>query len=251
MTRIGCSLAVAVVAGALVACSPGAASVAPTRTAAPSIAIAPSPVASTPSTVPPTAVASPADLPVLLTVACDGTRTTIAAPVIRPQADGVHIRFENSSGSAQPFTIEDVGGSEVPVEGGSFTYLFGPGRHELSCAGDLVAFEVVDPAGLYRPAACADTGSGTTGTSDYVEGATGMRGTVVEVARRQLGGLAPGDVIQQAGYPMASGVGAPSVVVVIRHGVILAVMTYSPDRHGGWLLDTMRTCAGSEITVIS
>ena len=247
----------ALIAAAIVACTPSAASVTSTDTPAPSIAATPgaatpTAVPPTPSAVPATPVAvSPANAPVVLAVSCDGVRTSIASPVIRAQADGVHIRFENTSGSAQPFTIEDIGGSDVPIGGGSFTYLFGPGRYQVSCAGDLVGFEVVDPAGFYKPAACADAGSGTTGTSDYVEGATGMRGTVLEVARRQLAGLAPGDVVEQGGYPLASSADVPSVVVVVRNGVVLAVLTYARDGHGGWLLDTMRTCAGAEVTVVS
>ncbi len=175
----------------------------------------------------------------------------IALPIVRAQLDGVHLELGNSSGSELAYSIEDIGGDSVPATGASVIYRFAPGRYKVSCAADFVAFEVVDPAGFYKPSACADPGSGTTGSIDYAQGATGLRGTPIQVARRQLRGLLPGDAVELGGYPLAAASLASPTVVVIRGGVVLAVLTYESDGNGGWLASTMRTCAGADITLPS
>lgn len=250
VARLGL-LAVALLAGVAVACTSGVASVAPATVSAPSTAPAASPTtivaAPSPSAAPsPTAAISPVETPAVLQVACDGTHTSIVVPVVRAQPDGVHLRFDNTSGIALDYSIEDVGGDSVPIAGGAFTFLFAPGTYRLSCAKDLVGFEVVDPAGIYNAAACADPGSGTTGTSDYGQGATGMRGTVLDVARRQVRGLTAGDVIELAGYPQAKG---DRLVRVVHGTTVLAALTYADDGHGRWLLGTVRMCLGSHLKV--
>jgi hypothetical protein len=215
----------------------------------PSASPSPATAASAATQASPTADLIPVDAPAILQVGCDGTRTTIVLPIVRAQRDGVHLKFSNTSGKELAYSVEDVGGDSVPAAGLSVIERFAPGTYKVSCAADLLAFEVVDPAGFYTPAACADPGSGTTGTSDYVQGATGLRGTPIEVARRQLRGLAPGDVVELGGYPLAPASLASPTVVVIRQGVVLAVLTYEADGKGGWLASTMRTCAGADITL--
>ena len=248
------SFAVTLLAGVAVACTSGVASVPSTSTAAPSSPPSPpsatsSAASASPSAAPsPTAAISPVETPAVLQVACDGTRTAIVVPVVRAQPDGVHVRFDNTSGAVLDYSIEDVGGDSVPVAGGSFTFTFGPGDYKLSCAKDLVSFEVVDPAGIYKAAACADPGSGTTGTSDYGQGATGARGKVLDVARRQVRGLVAGDVVELAGYPQATG---DRLVRVVHGATVLAVLSYADDGHGGWLLVREHSCAGSHIRVAS
>jgi hypothetical protein len=236
----------------VVACSPGAATFqgagvvepsAPASAAAPP----PTPVQTAAPTATPTAEVSQVETPVVLDVACDGSRTVIAMPVVLAQLDGVHLRIGNASGIELPFDIEDVGGSSVPVAGGSFTYGLEPGTHRVSCAADLVAFEVVDPIALYKRTECAGSASGTTGVSEFVDGARGLRGTLLDVARRQLLGLHPGDVVERAGYPQATG---DAQIRVVRGAEVLAVLSYHDDGAGGWLLGGTRMCPGSDLTIV-
>jgi len=217
-----------------------------TRTAEvlPSVRPVPSPVASSfPSGSP--EPASPVEAPSELEVACDGTRTDIGTPLVSTQPDGIHIHFTNTSGRALDFSIEDVGGDGFPVVGGTFVYTFGPGSYRLTCGGTQTAFAVVDPDRLYAPAelGCASV---TTGTADYVAGARGPRGSLLDVARTEFRGLEPGDVVEHAGYPQAAG---NQLVRVVRHGEVVAVLEYTDDGHGGWLISVTRTCSGSNVTV--
>lgn len=190
---------------------------------------------------------SPVEALSVLQVACDGTRTDVPTPLVRTQPDGIHIHFTNTSGRTLDFSIEDVGGDGFPVVGGTFVYTFGPGSYRLTCGGTQTAFAVVDPDRLYAPAelGCA---SGTTGTSDYGAGARGPRGSLLDVARTELRGLQPGDVVEHAGYPQAAG---DQLVRVVRQGQVVAVLGYADDGHGGWLIGGTRTCSGSNVTVVS
>ena len=192
-----------------------------------------------------TVAASPVEVPSELQVACDGTHTDIPTPLARTQPDGIHIHFTNTSGRALDFSIEDVGGDGFPVVGGTFVYTFGPGSYRLTCGGTQTAFAVVDPDQLYAPAelGCASV---TTGTADYVAGARGPRGSLLDVARTEFRGLEPGDVVEHAGYPQAAG---NQLVRVVRHGEVVAVLEYTDDGHGGWLISVTRTCSGSNVTV--
>jgi len=198
-----------------------------------------------------TVAASPVEAPSKLEVACDGTRTDIPTPLVRAQADGIHIHFANTSGHELAFGIEDATGlallgDSIPVVGGTFVYTFGTGSYRLTCGGTQTAFAVVDPDRLYAPAelGCA---SGTTGMSDYVSGARGPRGSLLDVARTELRGLQSGDVVEHAGYPQAAG---DQFVRVVRHGEVVAVLGYADDGHGGWLLGGTRACSGSNITTV-
>jgi len=198
-----------------------------------------------------TVAASPVEAPSKLEVACDGTRADIPTPLVRAQADGIHIHFANTSGHELAFGIEDATGlallgDSIPVVGGTFVYTFGTGSYQLTCGGTTASpFAVVDPDRLYAPAelGCA---SGTTGTSDYVAGARGPRGSLLDVARTEFRGLEPGDVVEHAGYPQAAG---NQLVRVVRHGEVVAVLEYTDDGHGGWLISVTRTCSGSNVTV--
>ena len=193
-----------------------------------------------------TVAASPVEVPSELEVACDGTHTDIPTPLVRSQADGIHIHFTNTSGRTLDFSIEDVGGDGFPVVGGTFVYTFGPGSYRLTCGGTQTAFAVVDPDGLYTPSELG-CGGGTTGVSDYVAGARGPRGSLLDVARTELRGLQPGDVVEHAGYPQAAG---NQLVRVVRRGEVVAVLGYADDGHGGWLLGGTQTCSGSKITTV-
>lgn len=199
-----------------------------------------------------TVAASPVEAPSKLEVACDGTRADIPTPLVRAQADGIHIHFANTSGHELAFGIEDATGLALlgdsnPVVGGTFVYTFGTGNYQLTCGGTTASpFAVVDPDRLYTPSEVG-CGGGTIGTSDYAAGARGPRGSLLDVARTELRGLQSGDVVEHAGYPQAAG---DQFVRVVRHGEVVAVLGYADDGHGGWLLGGTRACSGSNITTV-
>ncbi|HEX5824373.1 MAG TPA: hypothetical protein VFY18_07955 [Candidatus Limnocylindrales bacterium] len=198
-------------------------------------------------------VAGSGAIPVELLVTCDGTRIDMPVPFVRTQPDGIHVRFANGSGQPVDFGMDLASGlamlgDSVPAAGGTFTFTFGPGAYRLRCADTSGTFAVVDPDRLYRPTVpdCA-SGSGTAGITDYAEGATGPRGSVLDVARLELRGLDPGDIVERAGYPAAID---DVLVRVVRGGRVVAVIKYLDDGHGGWLVGETRTCAGSDVTVV-
>ena len=241
------TLLVAALAVASTGCGPAAVvgSGGPAETPRPSASVRPSSVA-------PTAAAGVPDAE--LRVACDGTRTTIANPLVRTQPDGVHVRFENTSGTDLSVEWSDTEGNAlfgdgIPAAGATLIYTFGPSDLQVACAETPAAFAVVDPDQLYKSPGtwCAAKGSGasgTTGGTDYAEGATGVTGDVVDIARSQLRGLAADDVVEHAGYPLATG---NPFVRVIRDGRTVAAVEYTPDGQGGWLIVGSNSCEGSDI----
>ena len=71
-----------------------------------------------------------------------------------------------------------------------------------------------------------------------------MTGDVVDIAKSQLRGLAADDVVEHAGYPLATG---NQFVRVIRDGRTVAAVEYTPDGQGGWLIAGSNSCEGSNI----
>ena len=191
-------------------------------------------------------------VPAALQIACDGATTQIPTPVVKAQPDGVHIQLANSSGHPLTFAIENqFGGEAIPIDGAGYIYAFGPGSYRLSCVesgGVFATFEVVDPDGLYASFECDSTSGGsTTGSADYVQGATGPKGALLDVARSELRGLQPSDVVERAGYPKAAGT---QWVRVVRDGHVVTLVGYLDDGHGGWLIGQTGSCSGSNVTVV-
>jgi hypothetical protein len=241
------TLLVTALAVASTGCGPAAVvgSGALTGTPRPSTSVGPSPVATT----------APAGVPdAELRIACDGTHTTIPNPLVRTQPDGVHVRFENTSGTNLSVDWSDgegnaLFGDDIPAAGATLIYTFGPGDLQVACGETPAAFTIVDPDELYASPGtwCAAKGSGATGTTggtDYAPGATGLTGDVVDIARSQLKGLAADDVVEHAGYPLATG---NQFVRVVRDGRTVAAVEYTPDGQGGWLIVGSSSCEGSDI----
>ena len=181
---------------------------------------------------PPTLI--PVDAPAVLQVGCDGTRTTIVAADRpgpagrRPPRVQQHQRERNWRTA-----IEDVGGDSVPGRAAArSSNAFAPGTYKVSCAADLVAFEVVDPAGFYTPAACADPGSGRPARATTSRARPGCAG------RRIAGGATPAPRARarvtwsNLAATRWRRVLASPTVVVIRQGVVLAVLTLRSRRQG-------------------
>jgi hypothetical protein len=246
---IGAVISVAILLFVAVACSPAGLAVS-SGDAATATSSAPS---ADPNDGPAAAPsASPAEPSADLRVVCDGAGTDIPTPFVKTQPDGVHIRFANTSGQPLDFGLDDATGlamlgDGIPVEGATFIYTIGTGRYQIGCGESRVAFAVIDPDRLYRPTRldCNDA-SGTTGTTDYADDARGPRGALLDVAKAELQGLRPGDVVEPAGYPKAAD---EHLVRVVRSGRVVAVLGYADDGHGGWLISGTRACAGSHVTV--
>jgi hypothetical protein len=191
-----------------------------------------------------------------LLVACDGTSTEIPVPLVKAQPDGIHVRFDNTSGRLLDVSWSDGSGNplsddSIPASGGTYVYTLGVGDYEVACSVRPSSFAVVDPDRLYRPAVtwCDSQdagGSDAVGVVDFGLDARGLRGDVVDIARMKLDGLALGDVVEHAGYPKAAG---EQSVRVVRLGRVVAVLDFVADGHGGWLIGGTHTCQGSNVTV--
>lgn len=199
--------------------------------------------------------ASPVEIPAALQVTCDGTRSEIPTLLVKTQPDGIHLDVANTSGQPLDFSIDDanglaIQGDSVPGLSGSFIYPFGPGSYRLTCNTSTTAFTVVDPGGLYTSSdlQCGSTGGGAAvGTNDYAAGAQGPRGLLLDIARQELRGLQPGDIVERAGYPQTAG---HELVRVVRSGQVVAVLGYADDGHGGWLLGGTQACSGSNLAAV-
>ena len=214
----------------------------------PTLALSRSPASSVvpPALSPPSASGTPAAAPTTARLVCDGTRSTLLDPVVRPQPDGVHFDVQNTSGRDLGFTVIDYGGDNAPAGETTLVWPLAPGAATVGCEDSLVPITIVDPASIYVPAEpdCAD-GGGTTLAVDYPPGATGLKGDAVDVARARLRGLLPGDVVERVGYP-ASPV---RLVGVLRAGRLVAVAHLTGSASGGWLIETLGACSDAKIGI--
>lgn len=221
---------------------------APSPSSAPSAVPAPAAPTATAGVATSSPAASPtssvaAAVPSELAVDCTATGTSVAGDTVGVQLDGVHFRIQSvAEGTA--FQVDGVGGDNAPFRTGSLTFAVPPGDIRIWCgptdpsAADWVTVHVVDPGKLYT----ADTlscDSGTTGSVDYAQGARGEPGDPIAIARRQLQGLRPADIVEGAGYPATE----VREVRVTRDGAVIAVISYQPDGNGGWLIGGAQTCA--------
>src|SRR5664279_3432388 len=127
----GCGWLSAAVLGVVIAgCSPTGATVRP-RVPEHSVPAQPSAAPTSLASLA-TTEASQVAAPLVLMVTCEGTRTDIPMPLVRAQADGIHIHVANRSGTALDIQIEDASGATllgetIPIVGGTFISTFGPG----------------------------------------------------------------------------------------------------------------------------
>ena len=213
----------------------------------------PSPVAASPaaSSAASSAAASLGDLPDVARIQCGSDPlTTVAAPVVRPRADGVHIETTNTTGTDRTIDIEDVGGGNAPSGVSTTVWAIAPGTVRVRCfdprldAGSDAGWAVVtvvDQDDLYRPTALQCSGDANVETMDYVEGAKGEVGDPVALTRASLSGLRPSDAVEAGGYPKT----AERVVRIVRDGQVLGTISWSPAGDGGWLRVTDTFCNGS------
>jgi len=164
--------------------------------------------------------------------------------------DGLHIRIRNANGPHQGFAIEGVSGGKLAKMVEMQVATVAPGTIRVQCdvsSSDAapppwVSIEVLDPHGYFVPDVLT-CGAATGTIVDYATMSGGSKGDVVAIARSQIKGRIRGDTVERAGYVGA----AQPKVRVVRHGTLLAVGTYMPDRAGGWLIDSTNVCSGSGI----
>lgn len=197
-------------------------------------------------------------LPELARIACDAETTDVLTPRVRPQRDGIHLRFENRAGKPLAYSVESRRGGGrgggVDAQGTDAVVPLPPGPLAVACfdpeASDDPSekerseVEVVDPLGLWTPSVLSSTcKTAVATTADYASGAEGEGGAPFEVTRRFLerrGVLEDGDIVEAAGYPEQK----EAIVRLARDGETLAVLEFMSDGEGGWLLSTVNACTG-------
>ena len=206
-------------------------------------------VTTSPSRSPSAASATPTSDRLVLT--CQGGEAFVDVSLVVARADGVHVLIRNPFRSAldvvlERTTGESVADAQVEQVETEIVVAAEPGRYAIGCGDARAPLEVIDPAGHYvsRDLSCGGS-SGTAGTIDYGADARGPRGALLDVARRELRGLRPGDVVERAGYPAG---GASWSVRVVRAGLVVAVLSFEADGHGGWLLTGTTACGDSGVT---
>jgi hypothetical protein len=192
-------------------------------------------------------------LPALARVVCRPPGPPrVETATVRPQRDGVHVRFVNETGKdlAAAMLDEDGrgGGANAPQGTSTRVVDLRPGTASIACfdpftedAGKVAktALEIVDEDGVWISTrlTCKRWFSGTL---DYVPNARG-NADPLEAARERLRGyLQAGDVVEPAGYPEAKQ--RPSYRLV-RAGDVPAVVELQEDRAGGWLGGSVTGCS--------
>lgn len=184
---------------------------------------------------------------------CDEGELTPTRSVVAAQPDGVHVAVTNNTDVIAAISVGDLGGDGVaPHERGETVWQLPPGSATVSCSVESSDFggvassasiTVVDPSGLYVPAEleCANGQQYGQGTA-YEEGSTGIAGDPVQVARDHVSGLEFDDLVETGGYPQAE----RPLVRIVRDGAVVATVTFFDDGSGGWLVDTIEGCGGTQ-----
>ena len=197
----------------------------------------------------------PEALPDVAHVICQAeSPPRVEAPAVKPQPDGVHIRFVNQTGKDLAFSIEDPSGGGMGADApqGTATHVVDlhPVTVSIACYdaftedGSEVAttpLQIVDKHGVWTPATLTCAAAFST-HADYAPDARGDAGPL-EAARGGLEGyIQPGDVVEPAGYPEAE----EPLYRLVRAGEVLAIVDLEDDGAGGWLPSTVTGCSSLE-----
>ena len=170
---------------------------------------------------------------------------------MKPQPDGVHVRFVNETGKDLALSIEDPSGGGMGTgapQGTSIQVVdLHPGTVSIACYDAFTedgsevaktALEIVNEDGVWIPArlTCARWFSSF---ADYAAGARG-NADPLEAAREGLRGyMQAGDIVEQAGYPEAA---EALSYRLVRAGEVLAIVELQDDGSGGWLSGNVTGC---------
>lgn len=200
--------------------------------------------------------ASPADLTRNATdtasVVCEASGTRTQPEAVRANADGIHLSIDNLT-ERRMFLYYRIGDDIRPVgelRVGSTTAVVtaAPSNWDLVCVapsaypdeGDTwAALSVLDPEGVWVSDVldCDRIAASHPDYREDFEGGTpqGQEGDPIELARDPITGAAftilADDVLERAGYPAAD----PVLVRVLRDGRTVAIGSFQPDGHGGWI----------------
>jgi hypothetical protein len=198
-----------------------------------------------------------APLPDVARVVCRaGEAPMIETPGVKPQLDGVHLRFVTETGKDLTFSIEDPseGGMGADAPQGTSTQVtdLHPGTVSISCYdaytddGSEVAqapLEIVDEDGIWISTRlqCASEFAFSQ-TVDYVSGARGKSDPLAAAEEALEAYGQEGDVVEPAEYPDTP----ERIYRLVRAGNILATVSLWKDGAGGWLSDTVTGCSELE-----
>ena len=172
---------------------------------------------------------TPSETSDVVLIACDGTSTTMQTPTAAAQADGVHLRIDNTSGTNLSFQMDSLGGDNADIGTTDLVAQLAPGTQRVRCQdpfGDRgsafgwVSLEVVDPNGYWVDPAL-DCNGGMIGSSniDYAQQPAGILDPI-EAGRNALQHyIQEGDELKLAGYPESKG---QRTVVLVRDGRVVA-----------------------------
>lgn len=191
----------------------------------------------------------PGPLAVVARIACDQNGARVLTPEVKPQRDGLHLEMTNETAGEVHVTIErdrEAAGEAAPPGRSEHVWPVGPGEWAATCyvaggdGGEPPTFELSDPEGLWVSTELTDCELPESSHPDFGEGAAGERGEPVEIAARALAyDLAPGDVVERAGYPEQD----PPVFRGRRGDRTIATISLSGDGSGGWLQGETTTYA--------
>lgn len=192
-------------------------------------------------------------LPEVAHVVCTETGTEVLTPRVLTRPDGVHFRVENRT-AEQTTYLAILQGDAVPAPPGQTEGVSAvpPGTVRLACAtgtsypeeSSFPSLEVVDEGGHWVPEVVECEGdTAQSWVIDYIMGARGDRGDPVDIAREKVDGIRESDAVERAGYVR----GPEGKVRVLRDDRVVALLRYSDDGEGGWLLSIATACEGSGI----
>jgi hypothetical protein len=200
------------------------------------------------------ASASGEDAPTVARIVCRGGTTTIETPVVRAQADGVHLLVDADVQELK-FSVDDDRGTRGWELTPDTTYPFAttewiaPGRVRVQCGTSAgvtngAAFEVIDPEGLWHDGRLACIESGDFDQRGSFPFYTDVNPLPEAIARAVPGVLAT-DAISYYGYPLPPQEQASESYRIVRDGQVVGsieIASYD-DRtfaYGVWSCDASR-----------
>jgi hypothetical protein len=168
------------------------------------------------------------------------------------QPDGVHVAITNTGDVGVSFSVELGGDGAEPGERTETVWQLPPGETQVTCSviveggpgvASSASLNVVDPSGYYVPTHLDCAGGEAYGEAPaYAEGATGVVGDPVQVVKDHVSGLEFDDAVERAAYPES----VEPVVRIVREGATVGLITLFDDGQGGWLVNSIEGCSGTQ-----
>jgi hypothetical protein len=191
-------------------------------------------------------------------IVCRGGTTTIETPIVRAQADGVHLLVDADVQDVKFSVHDDRGRTDgwelTPETKQPFatTDWFAPGEVQVQCGTSAgvtngVAFEVIDPEGLWHDdrLACIESGAfDQRGSFPFYADVNPLP----EAIARAVPGVRASDSISYSGYPQFFEQPGPSSYRIVRDGQVVGsmeIVSYDERR----FVYAMYSCNDSRIGV--